>query len=89
MKNLKKDQLTKVISNKITDSSKLFDHLRAIYGHKEIDFKPIDSNRNLDTCNFWKIIIDGKPQKDFAVLRTGEIANGKNTVKFYILKLTN
>ena len=88
MKNLKKNQLTKTISNQITSSTELFRHLRVIYeGCKKIDFKSIDGN--LDTCNFWKIIIDGETKQDFAVLKTGEIANGKNTVKYYILKLTN
>ena len=87
MKNLKKNQLTKVISNQITDSSELFRRLRVNYtGFKTMDLKSINGNLN---GNFLEVIVDGEPQKDFAVLKTGEIANGKNTVKFYILKLTN
>jgi len=83
MKNLKKSQLNKTISNQITNSSELLFYLRAIYnGCKTISFKSINGN-------LWEIIVDGEPQKDFAVLKTGDISNGKSTLKYYILKLTN
>jgi len=80
MKSLKKSQLNKTISNQITNSSELFFYLRAIYSGQTISFKPISGNLS-------EIIVDGKPQKDFAVLKTGNISNGKSTVKYYVLKL--
>ena len=83
MKNLKKDQLTKVISNQITNSLELFRRLRVNYvGFKTMGLESINGN-------LLAVIVDGEPQKDFAVLKTGEFVNGKSTVKFYILKLTN
>jgi hypothetical protein len=83
MKNLKKSQLNKTISNQITNSSELFFHLRAIYiGCKTISFKSINGN-------LWEVIVDGELKKDFAVLRTGDISSGKSTIKYYVLKLTN
>ncbi|MCE2688208.1 MAG: hypothetical protein LW595_06675 [Rickettsiales bacterium] len=83
MKNLKKSQLNKTISNQITNSSELFFYLRAVYsGCQTIGLKSINGNLN-------EVIVDGEPQKDFAVLKTGDISNGKSTIKYYVLKLTN
>lgn len=77
-----KSELNKAISNQKTTSSELLQYLRAIYNNFNISLKSIKGN-------LYEIIIDGKTQEDFAVLKTGKIENGKSTIKFYVLKLTN
>lgn len=81
MKNLKKSELNKTISNQKTTSTELLRHLRAIYNASNISLR--STNNNL-----YEITVNGETKKDFAVLKTGEITNCKSTIKYYVIKLT-
>lgn len=81
MKNLKKSELNKTISNQKTTSTELLRHLRAIYNASNISLKSANNN-------FYEIIVNGEIKKDFVVLKTGEITNCKSTIKYYVIKLT-
>lgn len=82
MKPLKKSDLNKVISNQKTTMRELHYHLGAIYNSGNISLKSIKGN-------LWEIIVDGETKQDFAVLKSGEIAGGKSTIKFHVIKITN
>lgn len=73
MKHLKKSELT--------TSTELLRHLRVIYNASNISLR--STNNNL-----YEITVNGETKKDFAVLKNGEITNGKSTIKYYVIKLT-
>jgi hypothetical protein len=65
---------------RIKYASALFAELGKIYeGLAKITLKPLKNN-------LLEIIVNGELKEDHVVLKAGEIKEGKNTIRYYIIK---